>query len=94
MFFFLNATIFKREVRIEEMRLIIIISLVIVRKQMIQRNLQRKKIILKAERYSHKGTSRKEDLLPFFMAVMTQNSNEPESIRTELFEKPGIIVPT
>ena len=69
------------------MRLVILISLVMVRKQMIQRKLLRKKIVLKTERYSHKGASRNEDLLPFFMTVMTENSNEPESIRTGYFER-------
>ena len=69
------------------MRLVILISLVMVRKQMVQRKLQRKKIELKTERYDHKGASRNEHLLPFIVTVMTENSNEQESIRTGYFDE-------
>ena len=72
----------KREVRKEEMRLVILISLIVIRKQMVQRKLQRKKILLRTDGYSHKGAFRNEGFLPFIVAVMTENSNEPESIRT------------
>ena len=80
--FSLNAAILTFKLfKSEKMRLVVLVCLIVVRKQMIQRKLQRNQPKIKTTQYSPKGASRGRPS-PFIKTVVIQElSTEPEVTR-------------